>query len=68
MTLTSGYVERARSALPRQGARRPWRAVNNYVRDLLLLRASAVNDGGMRFSRAGQPARVAATPAGSPTP
>jgi monooxygenase len=54
MTLKSGYVERARDWLPRQGPRWPWRAVNNYAKDVMILRLGAVNDGVMRFSRAGQ--------------
>jgi monooxygenase len=54
VALTSGYVERARAALPRQGARRPWRTYNNYVRDLMIMRFGAVNDGTMRFARGDQ--------------
>jgi monooxygenase len=57
VALTSGYVERARASLPRQGARRPWRTYNNYVRDLLLMRVGPINDGTLRFARAGQPVR-----------
>lgn len=53
MALTSGYVERARASLPRLGPRRPWRTYNNYVRDLMLMRFAPINDGTMRFSRAG---------------
>ena len=51
--LTSGYVERARVSLPKQGARRPWRMDNNYLRDVLTMRLQPINDGTMRFSRAG---------------
>jgi hypothetical protein len=54
LALTSGYVERARAALPRQGSRRPWRTFNNYVRDLMIMRFGDINDGTMQFSRAGQ--------------
>ncbi len=60
MALTSGYVERARAHLPRQGARKPWRTFNNYFLDLMTLRFGEVNDGVMRFSRAGQRALAAA--------
>jgi monooxygenase len=61
MALTSGYVERARASLPRQGPQRPWRTFNNYFRDLMIMRFGDVNDGTMRFSRAGQrvPAEIA---------
>lgn len=54
VALTSGYVERARASLPRQGRRTPWRTFNNYVRDLMIMRFGAVSDGTMHFSRAGE--------------
>jgi monooxygenase len=54
VTLASGYVDRARASLPRQGKRMPWRTFNNYFRDLIIMRFGGVNDGVMRFSRAGQ--------------
>lgn len=54
VALTSGYVERARASLPRQGARRPWRTYNNYLRDLMIMRFGPLNDGTMRFARAGR--------------
>jgi cation diffusion facilitator CzcD-associated flavoprotein CzcO len=52
--LTSGYVERARATLPRQGARRPWRTYNNYLRDVLNMQLAPINDGTLQFARAGQ--------------
>jgi cation diffusion facilitator CzcD-associated flavoprotein CzcO len=60
--LTSGYVERARATLPQQGARRPWRTYNNYLRDVLNMRLQPINDGTLHFSRAGErvPAEIAA--------
>jgi cation diffusion facilitator CzcD-associated flavoprotein CzcO len=60
--LTSGYVERARATLPRQGVRRPWRTYNNYLRDVLIMRLQPINDGTLQFSRAGErvPAEVVA--------
>jgi monooxygenase len=54
VALMSGYVDRARGSLPRQGSRRPWRVYNNYLRDLVTMRFGPVNDGTMRFSRAGK--------------
>jgi cation diffusion facilitator CzcD-associated flavoprotein CzcO len=56
MDLTSGYVQRAATLLPRQGTRRPWRVRNNYLTDLPTMRMGRVDDGVMRFDRA--PARV----------
>jgi monooxygenase len=58
VALMSGYVERARASLPLQGSHKPWRTYNNYFRDFVNMRFGAVNDGVMRFSRAGQPALV----------
>jgi cation diffusion facilitator CzcD-associated flavoprotein CzcO len=46
---TSGYVQRALPALPRQGTRAPWRLHQNYVRDLLSLRHGRVDDAAMEF-------------------
>jgi cation diffusion facilitator CzcD-associated flavoprotein CzcO len=59
MNLKSGYVQRAQAHLPRQGARDPWRAYNNYARDLMMFRMGAVNDGALRFMRVGQSTHVA---------
>ena len=46
---TSGYVRRALESLPKQGARRPWKAYQNYLKDLLLLRYGRLHDGVMEF-------------------
>jgi monooxygenase len=58
--LQAGYVHRALGALPKQGARAPWRLRQNYVRDLVTLRYRPVTDA-MRFERA-----AARTRAGEP--
>ncbi|MCZ7414755.1 MULTISPECIES: flavin-containing monooxygenase [unclassified Streptomyces] len=50
--LRSGYVLRGVDALPRQGARAPWRLHQNYLRDLRLLGRSRVDDGHLRFTTA----------------
>ncbi|SNS64866.1 Predicted flavoprotein CzcO associated with the cation diffusion facilitator CzcD [Noviherbaspirillum humi] len=52
LDLSSGYVRRGADVLPRQGARQPWRAYQNYLRDRLAMRFSRINDGTMRFGRA----------------
>jgi cation diffusion facilitator CzcD-associated flavoprotein CzcO len=52
MDLTSGYVRRAVSMMPRQGTRRPWRMRNNYLTDLPVMRLGRIDDGSMRFARA----------------
>lgn len=46
---TSGYVQRALDSLPKQGTRRPWKAYQNYLKDLLLLRYGRLHDGVMEF-------------------
>ncbi len=55
VSLTSGYVRRARHLTPAQGAAPPWRAHQNYLRDLLAFRLAPVADGAMTFGRAPGP-------------
>jgi cation diffusion facilitator CzcD-associated flavoprotein CzcO len=54
VALTSGYIRRALDIIPRQGERAPWKAHQNYLRDLLSLRLSRLNDGSLEFVRSGQ--------------
>jgi hypothetical protein len=51
---TSGYVQRALPALPRQGSRRPWKLYQNYLLDTLTLRLGRVDDGTLEFARRGR--------------
>ena len=51
--LSSGYVQRARATLPRQGAEKPWRTYQNYLRDIVNLRLDPINDGTMTFTPGG---------------
>jgi monooxygenase len=48
---SSGYIQRANDILPKQGSKKPWKLHQNYARDLLDLRFSAINDGTLEFSR-----------------
>ena len=48
---SSGYVERARALLPKQGARAPWRLHQNYLLDMAALKFGRVEDGVLRFER-----------------
>ncbi len=57
LDLQSGYVRRSLDALPKQGARAPWRLYQNYPRDSYLLRHGPLTDAGIRFTRL--PARAA---------
>lgn len=51
LDLSSGYVQRAAAVLPRQGTRKPWRMVQNYLQDLLALRFGTLEDGALRWRR-----------------
>jgi len=51
LPLNSGYVQRARALLPKQGAKQPWRMNQNYALDLLAFRFSAIEDGVLAFKR-----------------
>jgi len=52
---TSGYFQRAMDKLPRQGSRKPWRIHQNYLRDIVSLRFTPLDDGVLEFSA--RPAR-----------
>ena len=51
LDLKAGYVLRSIEALPKQGARTPWRLHQNYPRDILMIRRGELEDEGIRFSR-----------------
>lgn len=55
MPLTSGYVQRAISQLPRQGNRSPWITYQNYFWDLLKMRWTRLEDGALQFFREPDP-------------
>jgi len=48
---SSGYIQRAKNVLPKQGSQRPWRLHQNYALDLLEFRFANVEDGTMEFGR-----------------
>lgn len=50
-TLSSGYVRRGNSVLPRQGRNLPWRVVNDYALDRRMLRDQPIDDGVLEFQR-----------------
>lgn len=49
LDFTSGYVTKALAYLPKQGARKPWKLNQNYIKDRYILRHKAVDDGVMEF-------------------
>lgn len=49
--LSSGYVQRAKDELPKQGDRYPWEVMNNYLLDRVMLKYRKINDEWLRFTR-----------------
>ena len=47
---SSGYVQRSLPLFPKQGSRAPWKAHQNYARDIMTLRYGKLDDGAMVFS------------------
>lgn len=50
LDFTSGYVTKALAYLPKQGARKPWKLNQNYIKDRYILRHKPVEDGVMEFA------------------
>lgn len=51
LDFTSGYIERARAWLPRQGSIAPWKLHQNYARDRWLFARGRLDDSAMEFAR-----------------
>jgi monooxygenase len=51
LPLTSGYIERAKDLLFKQGTKKPWRLNQNYALDVMALRFGAIEDGALEFRR-----------------
>ncbi len=58
-SLDAGYIKRAEDRLPRQGTHGPWKASQDYLTDVKILRFEPIEDGYLEFdgqrSLAGQP-------------
>jgi len=67
LDFSSGYVTRAMEKFPKQGDRDPWRAHQNYWRDMIGFRYAPIADGVMRFSTANE-RRPARLPEAAPAP
>lgn len=50
LDFSSGYVQRAVAFLPKQGAKKPWKVNQNYVKDMMFFKFSKLEDGVMEFS------------------
>lgn len=48
-SLQSGYVQRAKDTLPRQGTQGPWKVEMDYGRDSRVLLEDAIDDGALHF-------------------
>ncbi len=55
---SSGYIRRSLDKFPKQGSKTPWKVHQNYALDLIAFNFGRLDDGAMRFSRAGKEARV----------
>lgn len=53
LDFSSGYVQRSIAEFPKQGARPPWRAYQNYIQDMLAIRYGKLEDGEVHFGEAG---------------
>jgi hypothetical protein len=49
--LQSGYVQRAKSTLPRQGAKNPWKVLMHYGKDSKMLLQDPVKDSLLQFDK-----------------
>lgn len=48
-SLNSGYIRRAEDRLPRQGTHGPWKASQDYLADVKILRFDPIEDGYLEF-------------------
>ncbi len=51
MPLTSGYIERTKHLLFKQGTKKPWRVNQNYALDVMAFRFGGIEDGALQFKR-----------------
>ena len=52
LSLTSGYVMRAAADLPKSATSAPWLIKQNYIRDMLTMKLSRIEDGILQFAPA----------------
>ena len=57
--LQSGYVQRAKDTMPRQGSKLPWKVLMHYEKDSKMLLEDPIDDGLLRFSRSAVSSSVA---------
>ncbi|WP_425391485.1 flavin-containing monooxygenase [Ekhidna sp.] len=51
LNLNSGYIQRAKDVLPKQGRKRPWRVFQSYLVDMLATRFGSIADNVLKFRK-----------------
>jgi cation diffusion facilitator CzcD-associated flavoprotein CzcO len=46
---SSGYIERAKGKLPKQGTKKPWKLNQNYAKDIVNFRYAKLDDDVLKF-------------------
>lgn len=49
LNLSSGYIKRAESILPKNGTKKPWRVHQNYILDMLATRYAPIPNNNLKF-------------------
>ena len=57
LNLSSGYIARAAGSLPKQATKSPWLIRQNYIRDMISMKLSRMEDGVLKFSALPVPAK-----------
>ena len=57
MGLKSGYLQRAKNRIPKQGTKAPWRVENDYLGDIPVLKFAPLEDGILEFSKESKPVK-----------
>jgi monooxygenase len=50
LNLSSGYIQRAKEVLPKNGTQRPWRVYQNYIMDMVTTRYAGIKNKYLSFS------------------
>jgi monooxygenase len=53
LDLSSGYIERVKHQLPKQGSRDPWINSQDYLKDITQIRFKSLEDQDLKFKKAG---------------
>jgi monooxygenase len=51
LNLSSGYIQRAKAVLPKNGTQKPWKVYQNYVLDMLNIRYARIRNKYLQFKR-----------------